>query len=78
MKIVHKPEASVITHAFVFLGERCWGFTHDPDAKNLPADRGPWSFFRNARIPPVGEGTANETVVLLELIAHGFSVRPLT
>jgi hypothetical protein len=64
------------THAYVFIGPTAWGFTHDPAAKNLPPEEGPWSFFRNALIPPPGEGSGEEREVLAELSRQGFSVRP--
>jgi hypothetical protein len=30
-------------HVYVFHGSGWWGFTQDPSARNLPADKGPWT-----------------------------------
>lgn len=64
------------THAYVFIGPGAWGFTFQADAANLPVDRGPWSFFRNASIPPVGEGSMEEARVLNDLKTRGVSLQP--
>lgn len=64
-------------HAYVFIGRRWWGFTHDESAANLPADHGPWSFFRNAIIDDDAAARGEEEAfVAAALTAHGLALLP--
>ena len=64
-------------HAYVFIGRGHWGFTHDETAADLPADWGPWSFFRNAIIKEGEAPSSGDAIVREALLTRGYAVLPI-
>lgn len=61
-------------HAYVFIGPRWWGFSHDEDGANLPIDLGPWSFFRNALIADGLDDGDDDREIAAQLTQRGYGI----